>query len=142
MFKWFWTISSLGAPEVTDLSILKISVPNNITAILLELISSSQTSRFMGKLKKSHSLAISKSKNPQPASCVAILDECQIYLGSEGSEEDSLGGGPPRYRYKPRRPPPWYIWNRYTRGILLLEHAPGAPSGSKAPPCVSTISWV
>ena len=50
MFKWFWTISSLGAPEVTDLSILKISVPNNITAILLELISSSQTSRFMGKL--------------------------------------------------------------------------------------------
>ena len=31
---------------------------------------------------------------------------------------------------------------RYTRGILLEEHAPGARSGSKAPPCVPTISWV
>ena len=31
---------------------------------------------------------------------------------------------------------------RYTRGILLLEHASGARSGSKAPPCVSTSSWV
>ena len=31
---------------------------------------------------------------------------------------------------------------RYTRGILLPEHAPGAHSGSKAPPCVPTISWV
>ena len=31
---------------------------------------------------------------------------------------------------------------RYTRGILLPERAPGARSGSKAPPCVPTISWV
>ena len=31
---------------------------------------------------------------------------------------------------------------RYTRGILLLEHASGARSGSKAPPCESTSSWV
>ena len=31
---------------------------------------------------------------------------------------------------------------RYTRGILLPEHAPRARSGSKAPPCVPTISWV
>ena len=31
---------------------------------------------------------------------------------------------------------------RYTRGIVLPEHAPGARSGSKAPPCVPTISWV
>ena len=29
---------------------------------------------------------------------------------------------------------------RYTRGIVLPEHAPGAHSGSKAPPCVPTIS--
>ena len=36
------------------------------------------------------------------------------------------------------------VWpkGRYTRGILLPEHAPGARSGSKAPPCVPTISWV
>ena len=31
---------------------------------------------------------------------------------------------------------------RYTRGVLLPEHAPGARSGSKAPPCVPTISLV
>ena len=31
---------------------------------------------------------------------------------------------------------------QYTRGILLLEHASGARSGSKAPPFVSTSSWV
>ena len=31
---------------------------------------------------------------------------------------------------------------RNTRGILLLEHASGARSGSKAPPCESTSSWV
>ena len=31
---------------------------------------------------------------------------------------------------------------RYTRGILLPEHAPQARSGSKAPPSVPTISWV
>ena len=31
---------------------------------------------------------------------------------------------------------------RHTRMVLLLEHAPGARSGSKAPPCVPTISWV
>ena len=31
---------------------------------------------------------------------------------------------------------------RYTRGILLPEHAPEARSGSKFPPCVPTISWV
>ena len=31
---------------------------------------------------------------------------------------------------------------RYTRAILLLEHASGARSGSKAPPRVSTSSWV
>ena len=30
----------------------------------------------------------------------------------------------------------------YTRGIFLPEQAPGARSGSKAPPCVLTISWV
>ena len=42
------------------------------------------------------------------------------------------------------------LWNptthankgRYTRRILLLDHAPGARSESKAPPCVPTISWV
>ena len=33
------------------------------------------------------------------------------------------------------------ILGRYTRGILLLENAPGARSGSKAPPCVPAISW-
>ena len=31
---------------------------------------------------------------------------------------------------------------RYTRGVLLLEHAPGARSGSKASPCVPKILWV
>ena len=31
---------------------------------------------------------------------------------------------------------------RYTRGILLPEHASGARSGSKAPRCVPTISWL
>ena len=31
---------------------------------------------------------------------------------------------------------------RYTRGVLLPEHAPAARFGSKAPPCVPTISWV
>ena len=31
------------------------------------------------------------------------------------------------------------IKGRYTRGIL---HSPGARPGSKAPPCVPTISWV
>ena len=31
---------------------------------------------------------------------------------------------------------------RYTRRVLLPEHAPGARSGSKAPSCVPTISWV
>ena len=34
------------------------------------------------------------------------------------------------------------LQGRHTRGILLPEHAPGALSGSKAPPCVPTISWV
>ena len=34
------------------------------------------------------------------------------------------------------------LQGRYTRGILLPEHAPGARSASKAPPCVPTISWV
>ena len=30
----------------------------------------------------------------------------------------------------------------YTRGVLRPEYAPGARSGSKAPPCVPTNSWV
>ena len=34
---------------------------------------------------------------------------------------------------------PQYFF-RYTRGLLLPEHAPGARSGSKAPPYVSAIS--
>ena len=37
---------------------------------------------------------------------------------------------------------PSQVKGRYTRGILLPEHAPGARSGSKAPPCVPPISWV